>query len=134
MDNEKENFKTELKESFNEISLPVHIPGRLKNILEEKKKENFVKFDGATKEVHQESEYKRNEKRELESFANEKIDEMMEKNGGISFFSYTIVCMFHLGKAVNTGSQFVQFQTNHYLKFTSCSSQTFALSNGRSFY
>ena len=107
MDNEKENFKTELKESFNEISLPVHIPGRLKNILEEKKKENFVKFDGATKEVHQESEYKRNEKRELESFANEKIDEMMEKNGGISFFSYTIVCMFHLGKAVNTGPRFI---------------------------
>ena len=84
MDNEKENFKTELKESFNEISLPVHIPDHLKEILKKKKKKNFAKFDGATKDVHQESEYKRNEKRELESFANEKIDEMIGKNEGIS--------------------------------------------------
>ena len=74
-----------MKKSFNEISLPVHIPGRLKDILEEKKKENFAKFDGATKDVHQESEYKRNEKSELESFSNEKINEMMAKNEGISF-------------------------------------------------
>ena len=88
MDNEKENFKTGLKKSFNEISLPVHIPGRLKDILEEKKKENFAKFDGATKDVHKESEYKRNEKSELESFANEKINEMMEKNKGICFYLY----------------------------------------------
>ena len=85
MDNEKENFKTGLKKSFNEISLPVHIPGRLKDILEEKKKENFAKFEGATKEVQQESEYKRNEKSELESFSNEKINEMTDKNEGISF-------------------------------------------------
>ena len=84
MDNEKENFKTGLKKSFNEISLPVH---RLKDILEEKKKENFAKFDGATKEVHQESEYKRDEKSELESFANKKINEMMEKNKGISYLT-----------------------------------------------
>ena len=76
-----------MKKSFNEISLPVHIPGRLKDILEEKKKENFAKFDGATKEVHQESEYKRNEKSELESFSNEKIKEMMHKNEGISFLA-----------------------------------------------
>ena len=108
VDNEKENFKTELKKSFNEISLPVHSPGRLKDILEEKKKENFIKFDEATKEVHQESEYKVYEKRKLENFSNEKIDEMMGKNEGISFFSYIIVCiMFHLGKAVNTGTRFV---------------------------
>ena len=85
MDNEKENFKTGLKKSFNEISLPVH--DCLKDILEEKKKENFAKFDGATKEVHQESEYKRDEKSELESFANKKINEMMEKNEGISFLA-----------------------------------------------
>ena len=86
MDNEKENFKTELKESFNEIRFPVHIPDHLKEFLKKEKKENFAKFDGATKDVHQESEYKRNEKRELESFANEKIDEMMDKNEGMSFF------------------------------------------------
>ena len=108
VDNEKENFKTELKESFNEIRFPVHIPDHLKEFLKKEKKENFAKFDEATKEVHQESEYKRNVKRELESFSNEKIDEMMEKNGGISFFSYTIVCiMFNLGKAVNTGPRFM---------------------------
>ena len=83
MDNEKEKFKTELKKSFNKISLPVHISDHLKDILEEKKKENFAKFDGATKDVHQESEYIRYEKSNLESFANEKIDEMMEKNEGI---------------------------------------------------
>ena len=105
MDNEKENFKTELKESFNEISLPVHIPDHLKEIL--KKKENFAKFDGATKDVHQESEYKRNERRELESFSKKTINEMMEKNEGIFFFSYIIVCMFQLGKAVNPDPQFV---------------------------
>ena len=87
MDDEKEYFKTGLKKSFNEISLPVHIPDCLKDILEEKKKENFAKFDGATKEVHQESEYKRNEKSELESFANKKINEMMDKNEGISFLT-----------------------------------------------
>ena len=85
MNNEKENFKSGLKKSFNEISLPVHVPGRLKDILEEKKNENFAKFDGATKEVHLDSEYQRNEKSELESFANEKINEMMEKNKGICF-------------------------------------------------
>ena len=84
MDNEKENFKTELKESFNEIIFPVH---RLKDILEEKKKENFVKFDEATKEVHQETEYKVYEKSKLENFSNEKIDVMMEKSEGISFFN-----------------------------------------------
>ena len=87
MDNEKEIFKTGFKKSVNEISLPVHIPDCLKNILEEKKKENFAKFDEATKEVQQESEYKRNEKSELESFANEKINEMMEKNKGISYLT-----------------------------------------------
>ena len=76
-----------MKKSFNEISLPVHNPDRLKDILEEKKIESFAKFDGATKEVHQESEYKRNEKSELESFANEKINEMMDKNEGISFLA-----------------------------------------------
>ena len=85
MNNEKENFKSGLKKSFNEISLPVHVPGRLKDILEEKKNENFAKFDGATKEVHLDSEYQRNEKSELESFANEKINEMNGKNEGISF-------------------------------------------------
>ena len=84
MDNEKENFKTELKESFNEIIFPVH---RLKDILEEKKKENFVKFDEATKEVPKESEYKVNKKRKLEDFANEKINEMTDKNEGISFLA-----------------------------------------------
>ena len=87
MDNEEKNFKTEFKESFNEISLPVHIPGRLKDILEEKKKENFVKFDEATKEVPKESEYKVNKKRKLEDFANEKINEMTDKNEGISFLA-----------------------------------------------
>ena len=87
MDNEKENFKTELKKSFNKIILPVRIPDRLKGILEEKKRKNFAKFDEATKEVHQESEYKRNEKSKLESFANEKIDEMKKKNEGISFLA-----------------------------------------------
>ena len=76
-----------MKKSFNEISLPVHNPYRLKDILEEKKKESFAKFDRATKEVHQESEYKRNEKSELVSFANEKINEMMDKNEGISFLA-----------------------------------------------
>ena len=84
MDNEKENFKTRLENSFSKISVPNR---RLKDILEEKKKENFAKFDGATKEVHQESEYKRNEKSELESFSNEKINEMTEKNEGISFLA-----------------------------------------------
>ena len=106
VDNEKENFKTELKESFKKIILPVHIPDHLKEIL--KKKENFAKFDGATKDVHQESEYKRNERRELESFSKKTINEMMEKNEGIFFFSYIIVCiMFNLGKAVNTGPRFM---------------------------
>ena len=94
MDNEKENFKTELKKSFNKIILPVRIPDRLKGILEEKKRKNFAKFDEATKEVHQESEYKRNEKRELESFSNEKIDEMMDKNEGMSFFFIRILNTF----------------------------------------
>ena len=87
MNNEKENFKTGLKKSFNEISLPVHIPDRLKDILEKKKKKYLEKFDGAIKEVPQESEYKKNEKSELESFANEKINEMMEKNKGISYLT-----------------------------------------------
>ena len=106
VDNEKENFKTELKESFKKIILPVHIPDHLKEIL--KTKENFAKFDGATKDVHQESEYKRNERRELESFSKKTINEMMEKNEGIFFFSYIIVCiMFNLGKAVNTGPRFM---------------------------
>ena len=94
VDNEKENFKTELKESFNEIRFPVHIPDHLKEFLKKEKKENFAKFDEATKEVHQESEYKRNEKRELESFSNEKIDEMMDKNEGMSFFFIRILNTF----------------------------------------
>ena len=93
MDNEKENFKTELQKSFNEITLPVHILDCLKDILEGKKKENFVKFNEATKEVHQESEYKVYEKRKLENFSNEKIDETIKKNEGISYLSYTIVCI-----------------------------------------
>ena len=84
MDNEKEIFKTGLRKSFNEISLPVH---RLKDILQEKKKENFVKFDEATKKVHQELEYKVYEKRKLENFSNERINEMMDKNEGISFLA-----------------------------------------------
>ena len=86
MDNEKENFKTELKKSFNKIGLPDHISGRLKAILEEKKKENFEKFDGATKEVHQESEYKRNKKRELEILTDGEIIEIIQKNEGIYSF------------------------------------------------
>ena len=84
MDNEKENFKTRLENSFSKISVPNR---RLKDILEEKKKENFAKFDGAIKEVPQESEYKKIEKSELESFANEKIKEMMDKNEGIYFLA-----------------------------------------------
>ena len=108
VDIEKENFKTELEESFKKIILPVHVPARLQDILKEKKKENFAMFDGATKEVHQESEYKRYEKKELKIFAKKIINEMMEKNEGISFFSYIIVCiMFNLGKAVNTGPRFM---------------------------
>ena len=98
MDNEKENFKTGLKTSFNKISLPVHNPDGLKDILEEKKKESFAKFDGATKEVHQESEYKVYEKRKLENFSNEKIDEMMAKNEGMSFLAIPWFVCFILGR------------------------------------
>ena len=98
MDNEKENFKTGLKKSFKKIRLPVHIPDRLKDILEKKKKKYLEKFDGATKEVHQESEYKRNEKSKLESVANKKIDEMMAKNEGMSFLAIPWFVCFILGR------------------------------------
>ena len=98
VDIEKENFKTELEESFKKIILPVHVPARLQDILKEKKKENFAMFDGATKEVHQESEYKRNEKSKLESVANKKIDEMMAKNEGMSFLAIPWFVCFILGR------------------------------------
>lgn len=92
MDNEEKKFKIELKKSFDQISLPVNIPGHLKDILEEQKKANFAKFDAATEDVHQESECKKNGKRELEIFAKEKINEMNKKNEGISFSLVIIVC------------------------------------------
>ena len=56
MDNEKENFKTELKKSFNKISLPADILSYLKE-----KKKNFSKFDGATNDVQQNTKEMRKE-------------------------------------------------------------------------
>ena len=51
-------------------------------------------------------------KRELESYANKKINEMIEKNEGISFIIATIVCNVSawqggISLAVNTGQWFV---------------------------
>ena len=56
VDNEKENFKTELKKSFNKISLPADILSYLKE-----KKKNFSKFDGATNDVQQNTKEMRKE-------------------------------------------------------------------------
>ena len=112
VDDEKETFKTRLKNSFDAIILPVSNQGEFNEILRNKKEEHFTNFDEETEEVDQESEYKRNVKRELESYANEKINEMIEKNG-ISFTIATIVC--------------------NVSNVASFSSLTFVVSNGRRF-
>ena len=111
VDDKKETFKTRLRNSFDAIDLPVSDQGELNVILRNKKEECFTNFDEETEEVDQESEYKRNVKRELESYANEKINEMIEKNG-ISFTIATIVCNVSawqggISLAVNTGQWFV---------------------------
>ena len=120
MDNEKAKFKTELKRSFDSISLPIDSQDRFKEMLEEKKKEYFTNFDKTTAGVDQESKYKLHARKELESFASEENTEINKKNEGISFIIPPIVCNVSawqgcIYRAVNTGQCMVCVVSNELL-------------------
>ena len=111
VDDKKETFKTRLRNSFDAIDLPVPNQGDLRVILRNKKEEYFTNFYEEI-EADQESEHKKNVKREVGIYAKEKINEMIEKNEGISFTIATIVCNVSawqggISLAVNTGQWFV---------------------------
>ena len=88
VDDEKAKFKKKLRNSFEDINLPVIKEECLKERLITNKNSYFVSFDRATRDVDLASEYKRSAREDLQSFTSEEINKMLEKNrGGYLFFS-----------------------------------------------
>ena len=92
---EKEKFKAELKSLFSfHLINPTHSQDRLKKRLDEKRLRELDNYE-ATMVGQLGSEYEeliQETRKELEIFADEKINEIMEKSEGICVFLAIIVC------------------------------------------
>ena len=97
VDDEKAKFKKKLRNSFEDINLPVIKEEYLKKRLITNKNSYFESFDRATGDVDLASEYKRSAREDLESFTSEEINKKLEKNrGGYLFFSLPFCSVIHI--------------------------------------
>ena len=96
MHKEEANFKRDLVKSCNAIILSINPEANLYEKLTTKWEFHFERFERETREVYLASKYKSSVRKNLQSFANEKINEMYEKNRtkneGEYFFFFLPFC------------------------------------------